>query len=181
MGLDHGLRRNIARPVDNVDWDTATDQVARDFFAAESKWRAEVEIIDWRKENHFHSWFVDNVQNGVDECKDSIVIKAKLMEFVDICEQLLANIELMPGDVDAGQVLTAGSTEWEQLYDVGHVLTPESEALAERLMPTKSGFFFGSTQYNEWYWKSLNEAVKVLKPVLESMAEDDTVVYWSSW
>ena len=180
MGLDHGLRNGMVRPNDDdVNWE---DKEARDAaWAAYDAWREGSEILTWRKENHIHAWFVENVQDGVDRCEDSTVSKAKLAEFVGICEQLLASIELTPGDVDAGKVMRAGSYEWEQLYDVGQVLTDESEALAARLLPTRAGFFFGSTQYNEWYWKSLNEAVRVLKPHLESMAEDDTVVYWSSW
>lgn len=180
MGLDHGLRHGTVAPTEEgVNWDD--EAAAQAYFDAYRTWREGAEIIDWRKENHIHAWFVENVQDGVDRCEDSTVSKAKLAEFVGICEELLASIKLTPGDVDAGKIMRAGSHEWEQLYDVGHVLTPESEALAARLLPTRAGFFFGSTQYNEWYWKSLNEAVRVLKPHLESMAEDDTVVYWSSW
>lgn len=180
MGLDHGLREGTLRPNDDdVDWEDKEAQKAA--WAAYDAWREGSEILTWRKENHIHAWFVDNVQNGEDKCEDAVVSKAKLAEFVGICEQLLASIRLTPGDVDAGKIMRAGSYEWEQLYDVGHVLTEESEALAARLLPTRAGFFFGSTQYNEWYWKSLNEAVRVLKPRLEDMAEDDTVVYWSSW
>lgn len=182
MGLDHGLRLNEVEPSDEIwERDDVTDEEAKQYWADWREWRERTEILTWRKENHIHAWFVENVQGGVDECQNSIVSKGKLAEFVSICEELLASIELIPGDVDAGKVLRAGSHEWEQLYDVGHVLTDESEALAARLLPTRDGFFFGSTQYNEWYWKSLNEAVRVLKPHLESMAEDATAVYWSSW
>lgn len=180
MGLDHGLRRNVSAPSEEgVNWE---NKEARDAaWSAYGEWRDATEIITWRKENHIHAWFVHNVQNNVDQCEDAVVTKEQLIKFVGICEQLLASIELTPGDVDAGKIMRAGSHEWEQLYDIGHVLTPGSQELAEQLMPTQVGFFFGSTQYNEWYWKSLNEALRMLKPVLESMAEDDTVVYWSSW
>jgi len=27
----------------------------------------------WRKANHIHAWFVENVQNGVDDCKGNYI------------------------------------------------------------------------------------------------------------
>ena len=27
------------------------------------------EVMCWRKANHIHKWFVDNVQEGVDDCR----------------------------------------------------------------------------------------------------------------
>lgn len=33
----------------------------------------EVELAYWRKANAIHKWFVDNVQDGIDECQESWV------------------------------------------------------------------------------------------------------------
>jgi hypothetical protein len=162
MGLDHGLI--VGRNAPDEDGYRSRGE----------------EIITWRKENHIHSWFVGTVQNGVDECEDAVVSKEKLAEFVSVCEQIIEGCELVDGDVYAGETFTA-QTGWVTNYEKGKVLTEDSKALAELLMATQSGFFFGSTQYNEWYLKSLQEAVQAVKPVLENMAEDDTVTYWSSW
>ena len=43
----------------------------------------------WRKANQIHGWFVENVQNGVDECKKTYVPKEKLIELKELCEDLL--------------------------------------------------------------------------------------------
>jgi len=179
MGLDHGLRYGQPAPnEDGVDW--SDDAASRAYFEAYRTWREAVEIIDWRKENHIHAWFVHNVQADVDQCEDAIVSKEKLAEFVRLCEEMIAGCELVPGDVYNGETFTP-ATGWVTNYESGNVLSADSQALCERLMPTQSGFFFGSTQYNEWYLKSLQNAVQAVKPVLEKMADDDTVIYWSSW
>ncbi len=167
MGLDHGLRNGNPRPAEDASYEEYR------------AWREGAGIIQWRKENHIHAWFVCNVQNDVDECEDAVVSWEQLAKFVAACETIIAGSTLVSGDVFAGRVGTAAGLE--DIFEPGQVLTEESKALAERVMPTQGGFFFGSTQYSEWYLKSLTEAVEALKPVLLSMAEDDTVIYWSSW
>jgi hypothetical protein len=50
---------------------------------------------------------------------------------------------------------------------------------AEELLPSSSGFFFGSTDYDEWYFKDLKYTVNMLKKIL---TEDDASFYYqSSW
>lgn len=39
----------------------------------------------WRKANQIHNWFVQNVQNGVDDCKEYEVSYEKLMELKMVC------------------------------------------------------------------------------------------------
>jgi hypothetical protein len=57
-------------------------------------------VMYWRKANAIHRWFVDNVQDGKDECQRSYVTEDQLLELVDICKKVLADnslaIELLP-------------------------------------------------------------------------------------
>ena len=46
------------------------------------------EVMYWRKANAIHGWFVDNCQNGIDECQMSIVTRAQLIELKELCEKL---------------------------------------------------------------------------------------------
>ena len=43
----------------------------------------------WRKANAIHAWFVDNCQNGVDECQLTQVSGIQLQKLIGICEQVL--------------------------------------------------------------------------------------------
>ena len=52
-------------------------------------------------------------------------------------------------------------------------------SLAEELLPSQSGFFFGSTEYNEWYFKDLARTVEILDRCLKS--KFDYFEYQASW
>ena len=43
----------------------------------------------WRKANQIHAWFVDNVQQGEDDCGDYYVSHEKLKELRETCRQAL--------------------------------------------------------------------------------------------
>ena len=48
----------------------------------------------WRKSNQIHNWFVDNVQDGEDNCSAYYVSREQLEELKELCIQVLANKEL---------------------------------------------------------------------------------------
>lgn len=60
--------------------------------------------------------------------------------------------------------------------------------LAEQLLPTTSGFFFGSTEYDEHYFQDLRDTLEKLTPIISNMALDQitghndvSLVYQASW
>jgi len=55
------------------------------------------------------------------------------------------------------------------------------ESVAEELMPTESGFFFGSTEYDEYYKEKLEEDIKVFTNVLKNTDWDNDIVYFHCW
>jgi len=98
----------------------------------------------WRKANAIHQWFVDNVQNGVDECQESYVDPEKIKELLEICKKV-----------------------------------KENHSLAEELLPTQNGFFFGSTKYDDWYFKDIDNTIEILESTLNEKEGD--FYYHSSW
>ena len=48
---------------------------------------------------------------------------------------------------------------------------------AEELLPTQEGFFFGSYEYDEWYFQDLERTVELLKDV----KPQDDFIYQASW
>ena len=81
----------------------------------------------WRKANQIHNWFVQNVQGGEDNCRDHRVSREDL-------QNLLQTVNL---------VLNAKGT-------------PEESSIIEENLPPTEGFFFGTTEINEWYWEGLS-------------------------
>ena len=51
---------------------------------------------------------------------------------------------------------------------------------ANELLPTSSGFFFGGTEYDEWYFKDLSETLEVINEVLDDDIKG-SITHQASW
>ena len=58
------------------------------------------------------------------------------------------------------------------------VLADKSKA--DTLLPTGSGFFFGSTEYDEWYFYGLEKTVKIVSKLIEDVPEGWAFEYQAS-
>lgn len=73
---------------------------------------------------------------------------------------------------------TVGRQHLVELYEtVGKIL--EDRSLANELLPTQPGFFFGSTKYDEYYFEELTDTYRKLHEVLQAGLTE--FVYRSSW
>ena len=50
---------------------------------------------------------------------------------------------------------------------------------AEELLPAQEGFFFGSTEYDEWYFNNIQDTIEICDWCLNT--DYDYFVYSSSW
>lgn len=58
----------------------------------------------------------------------------------------------------------------------------ENHDLAEELLPTQSGFFYGSTEYDEWYFRDLEDTIEIIdKTIKETNWETDRILYRAWW
>ena len=105
----------------------------------------EVSIGYWRKVNAVHQWFVDNCQDGVDDCRYAYVPREKLEELKALCEKI--------------------------------VLQP---AVADEELPVQPGFFFGSYEYDEWYFDGIKQTIEIIDNCLQ-MPDEWEFYYHSSW
>jgi hypothetical protein len=51
----------------------------------------EFNVIYWRKANQIHGWFVENVQDGQDDCHEYPVDREHLQELLDLCKMAFAD------------------------------------------------------------------------------------------
>ena len=61
------------------------------------------------------------------------------------------------------------------------VLEEVNEDNAAELFPTTSGFFFGSTDYDEYYFTQVNNAKQFISNLLENSPKNWTFTYQASW
>src|SRR3954454_24229966 len=106
------------------------------------------QVAYWRKANHLHKWFVDNVQDGTDDCKEYYVTREQLQELLSLCEQVIAASKLINGKVTNGYTYSKETGE-VPIIENGKLI--EDASVAQELLPTNDGFFFGSTDYDQWY------------------------------
>lgn len=53
--------------------------------------------------------------------------------------------------------------------------------LAEDYLPTQGGFFFGSVDYDDWYFEDLKDTKQKLKDILAKKDEYDYYLYYAWW
>lgn len=133
----------------------------------------------WRKANAIHRWFVENVQDGEDDCDYHREVTAEdLTELRDLCIDVVENSPMMAGKIQNGYHIANGKME-PCLEDGKVVIDP---SYAEDLLPTEAGFFFGGTGYDEYYIADLVETIKICNEVLESTDFEKQMVYYrASW
>jgi len=49
------------------------------------------EAMYWRKANAIHNWFVKNIQEGSDDCREYYVDRSQLESLLDVCKEVLSN------------------------------------------------------------------------------------------
>ena len=105
------------------------------------------ETIYWRKANAIHKWFVDNVQEGEDDCGRYSVSKENLIELRDLCKRVL-----------------------------------QDKDNAQTLLPPETGFFFGGTEIDQYYFDDINHTIESIEKLLAMYFIDDlSFEYYSSW
>jgi hypothetical protein len=129
----------------------------------------------WRKANAIHRWFVENVQDGEDDCKEYYVSAEKLKTLLDVVKQVLTASELVDGTVVNGYTYKDGKEV--PVTEAGKVIKDPSTA--QRLLPTQVGFFFGSTEYDQWYLQDLERTKQIIEDALKDPNGD--YEYGSSW
>lgn len=100
----------------------------------------------WRKANAIHRWFVNNIQNGDDDCGEYHVSREDLKQLKCLCIEVL-----------------------------------EDNSKAMQLLPPSSGFFFGSTDIDEWYLSDLKYTVDIIEKLENHLPDSWEIQYSSSW
>lgn len=180
MGLDHWIIRNIDIDSQYEFSGTKVEEIKITKKGKEYKLptknvsKVEYALITWRKSNHIHKWFIDNVQNGNDDCNSYLFSENKLEEFLEVLKKV---------DNIHKSIL---SDELEN--PTGKVYNDIKQGYKEELektLPTESGFFFGSTDYDEYYFESILEAIEVIEEELKFVKENKNLnidyEYNSSW
>ena len=133
----------------------------------------------WRKANQIHNWFVNRVQDGIDDCEyHHECTKEILEELLATCKKVLESCTLVNGKINNGFECTKNGLR--EILEDGQVIIDSS--VAEELLPSRSGFFFCCYDYDEYYVDDLLHTIDIIQHVLdETDFETESIFYVSSW
>lgn len=137
-------------------------------------------VAYWRKANAIHQYFVDMVQDGEDDCDfHNEITREILLDLLDKCMQIKRKCPLENGKVANGYRF---DNNGNKIYDYvdGKVMT--NIEIADELLPSQEGFFFGSTDYDEYYMNDIDDTINQITKILtETDFEKEVLYYVSSW
>lgn len=110
----------------------------------------------WRKFNALHNYFVENIQEGDDDCKEYYIEQEDLEKIITLCKE----------DIEYLNTL--------QIKDNIYI---DVDIDKLNLKPI-GGFFFGSTDIDNYYYEDLEDTIKQLT---EALKEEGDFYYQSSW
>ena len=90
--------------------------------------------------------------NYEENCSEIVIDKYDVEELIEDCERVLASKD-----------------------------TDEAESVADELLPTEEGFFFGNTDYDECYFNDVREVADKFTEILDTFDFDENELVMSCW
>ena len=145
----------------------------------------------WRKANAIHGWIVRNLANGVDECQRIYMSREDIVSLRDSCVNELSNrSNALPNKEDTRTInLDEGNNTDSVVNKLIETMKEQSlnkttnVDVADPLsLEPVSGFFFGGTDKDEWYYGSLEYTVDTLNSILAGTQDESYSFYYqASW
>lgn len=175
MGLDHWLNRKINLRTQYSHINTKVNKIettaydAKIFLPTENVDSICYEIICWRKANAIHRWFVENIQDGKDDCEYYSVSIDELKSFL----KTLKRVEEIKLEI----IKEHGSIKKD--------ISLRHKDELSRILPPQEGFFFGNAEYGEWYFEDVSSTIVELEKEFKFIDENNKLEieyeYSSSW
>lgn len=70
----------------------------------------------WRKANHIHNWFVKNVKDGIDDCKEYYVTMEQLKDLLEVCQKVMDDRSQAALLLPTQEGFFFGSTDYDEDY-----------------------------------------------------------------
>lgn len=142
----------------------------------DTKRENQVELMYWRKANAIHKFFYDKCAEEGQEDYDTLSVnKEDLVELIHLCQDVLFDLETCINIKTKEKVTDINGNEVE------HEFTTYDSEVAREKLPTQGGFFFGSTEYNDYYKSYLTETMTKLQGVVLETDWDNEDVWYYAW
>ena len=170
------------------------------------EWDTTDELAYWRKANCVHRWFLSNCKplgRGSEEFRR--VTKSDLVRFKSIIKNVLKYAFAIHHKENDDNIDSKFDMPVYELNNIGfkrinknkigvnlkakHIdptafdleLSDEGIDIAESLLPTEDGFFFGSTKYDSGYVSDLIDTYNIINNILDSDVFKYNIVFYYPW
>lgn len=202
MGLDMYLNMKVSHypkkgesTIDLTNLDGSWDNLEFNEFGASNRVDISLGVGYWRKANHIHNWFVENIQGGNDNCDDYDVTMEELGNLYDICMNILNKlngwtftikddcrekyenytkkdgcefVNTVTFDINKLKDFYSGD-----LYMYDRNLDGDDEEIGKLIdycnenLPHRDGCFFGGQNFDWWYFHDIIKTVLIIDKVRE--------------
>lgn len=167
---------NLARSEMHIDYGEDIDEL----YMRKQNW-----MVHFVQERHPERLVHDKDYGDILESAAAVLDRIDIKELIHRMNKILGNSEKLknyeettgrPESID-GMFRTIDAVEWYE-----HWKAPETMVeLAEIYLPTMSRFFFGSTEYDWYYFDSLRLYRDRFKKWLDESEPDEVLFYEESW
>lgn len=145
----------------------------------------ECKVAYWRKANEVHNYIYTHFKN-FDDQKDYeyIMLKKENLEklynlVVDLIQRVdTPELAQFLSDWENGKFRDISEAEWEEKVKSMDEQVQKSVEILKEKLPTTRGFFFGSVEYDMWYYSDLKKTEKQLKQILAETDFDNEFLYY---
>lgn len=176
---------------DNLEFDKANELVKGMPTAEYGDITITKSVAYWRKANAVHGWIIRNCADGVDECQRIDMDRDDLIALREACLIGLKDRDnATPNSREDFRYIDGSKIDGaEAVTSIIREIKRESQRKNKNIVvsasdpiPPVSGFFFGSTDKDEYYYHQLAETVETINSILASDPNDTYSYYYrSSW
>ena len=162
MGLDQYIEIEVVHQTENTEKGRTVTE------------RRDEELAYFRKVNFIQKFFEDKYE--IPDAESVPITKEDLQELADLCERVMDKFEEWDGAKEA-------------LESDDYIEPPKHiQDYAAELLPTCDGFFFGSTDYDNWYFNDVKDTMNTIRELIQEVEDtyegedsDDYQLFYRAW
>jgi hypothetical protein len=115
-----------------------------------------LQVAYWRKANMVHRYLYENRKHkNIKDFEPMYIEKEVLEKLLYLAHQVMKEKD--------------------------NILAEKEENIAKELLPTQSGFFFGSTEYNNMYFDDIELTIKQIEQILSELKAEEFIYYYANY
>lgn len=174
-----------------------------DMYLTKTKRVKELQVEDYATANNALPWDVKEYDKegglkklcpeieGIEQLDEAVYLKGESFKYMTIKEEVgywrKANhihnwfVEKCQDGIDECQLTEVTQEQLEDLLETCYQVVNKKEN-PEKALPTASGFFFGGTNYDQYYYDSIKNTIRILEETINKTDWDKEIVFYqSSW